>query len=77
MTFTASACRTVRGKLSMTIPFAAPGDVTCSLTRLKMSLSDTSSPRSMDRFASRPSGVSAWTAWRRRSPVVILGTPIR
>ena len=42
-----------------------------------MTASGTSVPASMYRFASRPSGVRAWTAARRMSPVVILGSPSR
>src|SRR2546430_9233955 len=43
----------------------------------RITLSGTSFPSSMYFFASRPSGVSARTAARRMSPVVIFGNPSR
>src|ERR1051326_367050 len=43
----------------------------------RITLSGTSEPASMNFFASRPSGVSAFTAARRISPVVIFGRPSR
>src|SRR5258708_16651542 len=42
-----------------------------------MTASGTSFPSSMNFLASRPSGVRAWTAARRMSPVVIFGSPSR
>src|SRR5437870_8975245 len=74
---TSSACAAVRGKPSSTAPVHASGFASSSLMRLRMTLSGTSLPLSMNFLASRPSGVPAFTAARSRSPVVILGKPSR
>src|SRR5437660_10430138 len=74
---TSSAWAAVRGKPSKTAPSFASGFASSSLMRLRITASGTSLPSSMYFFACRPSGVSALTAARRMSPVVILGRPRR
>src|SRR5438874_8980753 len=74
---TSSAWPAVRGNPSNTAPCRASGLASSSLIRPRITLSGTSAPASMYFFASRPSGVSAFTAARRMSPVVIFGRPSR
>src|SRR5947207_5020803 len=74
---TSSAWAAVRGNPSSTAPCCPSGLASPSLIRLRITLSGTSAPESMYFFASRPSGVSAFTAPRRMSPVVIFGRPSR
>src|SRR2546430_12578245 len=74
---TSSAWAAVRGNPSSTAPCCASGLASSSLIMLRITLSGTSFPSSMYFFASRPSGVSAFTAPRRMSPVVIFGRPSR
>src|SRR6184192_39100 len=70
---TSSACAAVRGKPSKTAPSLASGFASSSWMRPRITVSGTSLPSSMNFFACVPSGVCAFTAARRMSPVVILG----